>query len=163
MSTAQRIQLPDGSIVNLPGGGSKEWQLFQTVTGDGETLNFSWDNLDFTEFLFIATGIYNNSTSLTSAVNIAINDIKIGALDSQKDGGTIATRNQVLHVKYNELFWENFRGSQSNNAEDYYVSYGIAYVPYAFRTNIGKCTKLSLISNSPAYCWAGGTIQIYAR
>lgn len=113
--------------------------------------------------MFIATGIYNNSTSTNSAVNIAINDIKIGNLDSQKDGGTIATRNQVLHVKYNELFWENIRGAQSNNAENYYASYGSAFIPYAFQTNVGKCTKLSLTSNSPTYCWAGGTIQIYAR
>ena len=160
MANVKQVKLSDGTFYDLNDG---SWELFQTVTGDGQTMNFQFTDLDFTEFLFVATGVYNNSTSINSAVNIVINDIKIGALDSQKDGGVIATRNQVLHTKYNELFWESFRGTQSNNAESYYASFGIASMPYAYQTNVGKCTKLALTSNTPSYCWAGGTIQIYAR
>ena len=162
MSTVQRIQLPDGSTVNLPGGGSKEWQLFQTVTADEETASFSWDDLDFTEFLFVATGLKNKTTT-DSLVTITINEFKVASLSSKKNSDANNNRNEVVHIKYNGLFWENFKGGQSNNAADYYFSYGTANMPYAFRTNIGKCVKLAIASNSPAYLWSSGTIQIYAR
>lgn len=160
MANIKQVKLSDGTFYDLNDG---SWELFQTVTGDGQTMNFQFTDLDFTEFLFVATGVYNNSTSTNSAVNIVINDFKIGALDSPKDGGTTTTKNQVLHMKYNGLFWDAFRGMQSNNAENYYSSFSNAAMPYAFRMNVGKCTKLALTSNSPTYCWAGGTIQIYAR
>ena len=136
-----QFRMPDGEIVNLPGG-SKEWQLFQTVTADEETASFSWDGLDFTEFLFVAT---------------------VATLASKKNSDSNNNRNEVVHIKYNGLFWENFKGGQSNNAADYYTAYGTASMPYAFRTNIGKCAKLTIASNSPAYQWSSGTIQIYAR
>lgn len=161
MSIAQKIQLPDGSIVNLLGG-SKEWQLFQTVTADEETVSFSWDGLDFTEFLFVATGL-KNRTATDSSVAIAINESTVATLSSKKNSDSNNNRNEVVHIKYNGLFWENFKGGQSNNAADYYTSYGTASMPYAFRTNIGKCAKLTIASNSPAYQWSSGTIQIYAR
>ena len=83
MSIAQKIQLPDGSIVNLLGG-SKEWQLFQTVTADEETVSFSWDGLDFTEFLFVATGL-KNRTATDSSVAIAINESTVATLSSKKN------------------------------------------------------------------------------
>lgn len=160
MANIKQVKLSDGTFYDLNDG---SWELFQTVTGDGQTMNFQFTDLDFTEFLFIATGIYNNSTSTNSAVNILINNIKVSALDSPKNGGTTTTRNQVLHAKYNGLFWQSLRGMPSNNAEQYYASYGTASMPYAFQTNVGKCTKLAITSNSSTYCWAGGTIKIYAR
>ncbi len=153
----------DGGSGGSGGTSEKEWKPLETVTGDGSTLSFEFTDLDLTEFLFVATGVYNKSTSINSAVNIVINDFKVGALDSPKDGGTTTTKNQVLYMKYNGLFWEAFRGMQSNNAKDYYSSFSNAAMPYAFRTNVGKCTKLALTSNSSGYCWAGGKIDIYAR
>lgn len=160
MANVKQVKLSDGTFYDLNDG---SWELFQTVTGDGSTLSFEFTDLDLTEFLFVATGVYNKSTSTNSVVNIVINDFKVGDLDSPKDGGTTTTKNQVLHMKYNGLFWDAFRGMKSNNAKDYYSSFGYASMPYSFRTNVGKCTKLALTSKTSNYCWAGGTIQIYAR
>lgn len=110
----------------------------------------------------MATGLKNN-TATDSSVGITINNFKVALLDSKKNSDSNENRNQVIHIKYNGLFWENFKGGQSNDAANYYSSYGTASMPYAFRTNIGKCTKLTIASNSPAYLWSSGTIQIYAR
>ena len=162
MSTAQRIKLPDGSTVNLPGGGSKEWQLFQTVTGDSETGFFEYTNLDFTELYFIATGLYNINETTPSGVTIEINDIQEGLLDTQKSNGKSDTKNQTLHLKFNGLFWETLKTQPSNNAESYYNSFGNPTVPYSNNVGTEKCTKLKFNSN-PNYRWAGGTIKIYAR
>lgn len=162
MSTAQRIQLPDGSTVNLPGGGSKEWQLFQTVTGDEETGFFEYTDLDFTELYFIATGLYNINETTASDVSIEINDIREGTLDTQKSNGKSDEKNQTLHLKFNGLFWETLKTQQSNNAASYYNSFGNPLVPYSNQVETEKCTKMKLNSNSK-YRWAGGTIKIYAR
>lgn len=47
MSTAQRIQLPDGSTVNLPGGGSKEWRLIKTVTVSEPIISILFDEDEY--------------------------------------------------------------------------------------------------------------------
>ena len=157
----KQFRMPDGSIVNLPGG-SKEWQLFQTVTGDSNTGFFEYTNLDFTELYFIATGLYNISSETTSGVYIEINGIQEGLLDTQKSNGKSDTKNQTLHLKFNGLFWETLKTQPSNNAESYYNLFGNATVPYSNNVGTEKCTKLKFNSNLN-YRWAGGTIKIYAR
>ena len=142
-------------------GGSKEWQLFQTVTGDSETGFFEYTNLDFTELYFIATGLYNINETTPSSVNIEINGIQEGSLDTQKSNGKSDTKNQTLHLKFNGLFWETSKTHQSNNA-DYYNNFGYPLVPYSNQVETEKCATLKFNSN-PTYRWAGGTIKVYAR
>lgn len=68
MSTAQRIQLPDGSIVNLPGGGS--WNLIKTVTTE-EEVSYISENLggQYSSVLLIFENVWSGSGGKATSIS----------------------------------------------------------------------------------------------
>ena len=167
MSTAQRIQLPDGSTVNLPGGGAKEWQLFQTLTLDIQTTSYEWDGLDFTEFFFDCTGVKNGHKSTDSVVEVYTNDERTTNIQSFHTLSTNAQDNyrQQVHIKYNGLFWEEVRmvNSSSDTSMYYAYQYSSPQRTYLKHTGVGVCENLKIKTGSGVYIATGGTIKIYAR
>lgn len=68
MSTAQRIQLPDGSTVNLPGGGS--WNLIKTVTTE-EEVSYISENLggQYSSVLLIFKNVWSESGGKSTSIS----------------------------------------------------------------------------------------------
>ena len=139
----------------------KEWQLFKTLIFDEGNDSFEYDNLDFTDFYFICTGI-KNSTDVASGFNIFINDIVILSFSSQNKNGT-DIKNEQGFIKWNGLFWEVYKIPPSNNLNDYYTIFTAVNMPYSQRLNVGKARKIKIKSYVPQYQVVSGTVQIYAR
>lgn len=144
-------------------GGDREWTLFQTITGDGETVQWNWDGLDFTELLFKGVGLTNISESTASALQILINEARLSSVDTQKTQGASETKYQYTHLRYNGLFWEVRKMGQCNNETEYYAVFSNAQSPYSVKLNHGRCTAIKVVANSPQYILKSGTLEIYAR
>lgn len=153
-----------GEVSGGSGGGTaeKEWKLFQTITGDGETIFWEFNNLDFTEFLFVCTGLANLSEA-NSNLRILINGKEVSQIATQKQNGASETRSQFSKIKYNGLYWEQQVMPQSKNESDYYVILTNVQAPYSYPFEVGKCNSLRIKAPLPQYALVSGKIKIYAR
>lgn len=145
-----------------PSGEEKQWKLFQTITGDGDTVSWEWTDLDFTEFLFVGTGLINTSGTTDSTLRIYVNGDNIASIDTKKSVSASPTKYQRVHLWFNGYFWDSIKTNQANNEADYYAAYGTANCPYSVVLNAKKCGTLKVASPS-AYVLASGTVKIYAR
>lgn len=145
-----------------PSGEEKQWKLFQTITGDGDTVSWEWTDLDFTEFLFVGTGLINTSGTTDSTLRIYVNGDNIASINTKKSVSASPTKYQRVHLWFNGYFWDSIKTNQANNEADYYAAYGTANCPYSVVLNAKKCGTLKVASPS-AYVLASGTVKIYAR
>lgn len=153
------IEVPQGG-----GGGTieKEWKLFQTINGDGDTLSFEWNDIDFSEFVLVCTGLVNKSEA-DSSLRISINNIEISQISTQSSKSPSETKYQFAHLKYNGLCWEQKIMPRSNNESNYYIIMTNVQAPYSYNLEVGKCNSLKINSPLNNYILMSGTIKIYAR
>lgn len=145
-----------------PSGEEKQWKLFQTITGDGDTVSWEWTDLDFTEFLFVGTGLINTSGTTDSTLQIYVNGDNIASIDTKKSVSASPTKYQRVHLWFNGYFWDSIKTNQANNEANFYAAYGTANCPYSVVLNAKKCGTLKVASPG-AYVLASGTVKIYAR
>ena len=151
-----------GSSTGGDGTAEKEWQLFQTITGDGETLSFEWNSLDFNEFIFICKGL-TNASEIEGSLRIIINGVEISQISTQGSNSSSESKYQFAHFKYNGLCWQQQVMPQANNESGFYIILANVQAPYAYNLEVGKCNSLRIKSLLPQYALVSGTIKIYAR
>lgn len=166
-ATASITGTPENPLLNLgipqgQAGGEGEWQLFQTITGDGETLSFEWNSLDFNEFIFICKGL-TNASEIASSLRIIINGAEISQISTQASNSSSESKYQFSHFKYNGLCWQQQVMPQANNESGFYIILTNVQAPYAYNLEVGKCTSLIIKATTNTYILTSGTIQIYAR
>ena len=166
-ATASITGTSENPLLNLgipqgQAGGEGEWQLFQTITGDGETFSFEWNSLDFNEFIFICKGL-TNASEVNSSLRIFINGAEISLISTQGSNSPSENKYQFAHFKYNGLCWQQQVMPQANNESGYYVTLANVRAPYAYNLEVGKCTSLIIKAPINTYILTSGTIQIYAR
>lgn len=164
------VDVPEGApleqyapLVEQITGGDREWTLFQTITGDGKTVQWNWDGLDFSELLFKGVGLTNIHESTASSLQIFVNNTTLSNLDTQKAQGASETKYQYTHLRYNGMFWEVRKGLQCNNEASYYSQFTNLQSPYSIKLNHGKCTAVKVSATVPQYTLKSGTLEIYAR
>lgn len=143
---------------------SKQWTLWKEINFS-EELDFplKYENLNFEEFYFLATGIKHNADGTTmSNITITINNLACGQININHIGA-LDTSNQWVHMKWNGLFWETFIQSNSNNETNYYRQFTNIQRPYANKLNLGICETLDIGILNIAYKPVTGTLKIYAR
>ena len=143
---------------------AKQWTLWKEIDFS-EDLDFplKYENLNFEEFYFLATGIKHNWDATTnSSLNISINSTICLNIQTNHSGA-LDTSNQWAHAKWNGLFWELFKQLNSNNETQYYNTYNSIQRPYANKLNLGVCEKLSIAYPNANYKPVTGTLKIYAR
>lgn len=167
MSTAQRIQLPDGSTVNLPRGGVEPYQKIADITTESEvhaiTINEDMEGnpLEFTDFVM-------KILSVTTATSHQLCNVKI-----TQDGVTREMPNmfqsQSSSTSLNDNWWQCVWNSglvvMSGRGNGGYMSIGnVVSSNYVLITPNKKITKISV---SPASAqinfMAGAKIKLYVR
>lgn len=163
-SGTENAAVLDFTIPRGESGGESEkpWQLFNTIEATEDTGSFEFTGLNFSEFMFIGSGLVNVSETTDSSVMISINDYQMCGLVSQKNNDANPNRTQFIHMKYNGLIWEIYLTGVSNSA-GYYTTFANIQAPYSNRLDVGKCEKLNFRATVSAYRWINGTITIYAR
>lgn len=164
------VAVPEGApleqyapLVEQITGGDREWTLFQTITGDGETVQWNWDGLDFTELLVKCVGLTNISESTVSSLQILVNGTRLSDVETQKTQGAFETKYQHTHLRYNGLFWEVRKTGPCLNENGYYSVFASSLSPHSVKLNHGKCTALRITAPIAQYTLKSGTVEIYAR
>lgn len=143
---------------------AKQWTLWKEINFS-EDLDFplKYENLNFEEFYFLATGIKHNvDGTTTSNITITINNLACGQMNINHTKA-LDTSNQWVHMKWNGLFWETFRQLNSSNETGYYNVFNTVQTPYSYKLNLGSCETLSLVYANAKYKPITGNLKIYAR
>ena len=165
MSTAQRIQLPDGSIVNLPGGGSKEWRLIKTVTVSEPVVSLLFDkDEDGNPFEVEEIFVYGKNVVVDTSVTQ-------GSLILNKYNGNGTTLNSFFTGQSKSFFfyscWRGLRivesqsstynlaGSAQSGSANRIIEYDPTY------GELEKITKVGVGNQGSNF--TSGTMYFYAR
>lgn len=165
MSTAQRIQLPDGSIVNLPGGGGGEpYQKIADIMVE-ETVNQLEQNIGFKAKEFIIFWYAPKYDAETGMSSIKVwNDSKSNIFQDNGFGDTTKDKYYRIEIKDITKWKEAFMyESNFNNAADPVVG---SNPPFMF--NVSFPESATQLTEKLIFVVSKGILQnsriiIYAR
>ena len=144
---------------DLPSGGGKTWTKILEVEITEATANFVVNGLDnYTDFIIFNDGL-RNETTIDSAMDLDINDIRVGT------GLVTVLKNGTVTYSWAKLTYDGFTWLTlaSERAIDKRRNLSNAKMPYYVMPNIGKATSIHLQTPNSIYAPIAGKITIYGR
>lgn len=160
----KQFEMPDGSIVNLPGG-SKEWRLIKTVTVSEPVVSLSFDeDEDGNPFEVEEIFIYGENVVVdTSATQ--------GSLILNKYNGNGTTLNSFFTGQSKSFFfyscWRGVRIVESQSSTyslNLTAQSGIATRIIEYDSKYGELEKITRVEvGNQGHNFTSGTMYFYAR